>query len=76
MNLHHDFKMVKQVLIDYVNIIVLSEEQWYSHNLSQEVGFFYGMTCWNKFIIIKWQSVEFFFQLHEFALHVIYKPIY
>ena len=40
--------------------------------LSEGVGFFYGLTSWNKFIRAKWQFVKFF-QLYEFVLYIIYK---
>ena len=45
--------------------------------LSEAVGFFlYGEIIWNKFLIIKWESVVFFLQLYEFARREIYKFLY
>ena len=43
--------------------------------LSEVVGFSYQVTVWNKFIIVKWQFIQFF-QLFEFSLNEIHKFIY
>ena len=42
--------------------------------LSEEVGFSYGVTSWNKYIIAKWQSVEFINYIYIYHHHHVAPP--
>ena len=56
--LYSFFKLVRIHLKNIFKEVFYSILWW----LFEEFDFLFGMTSWNKFVIAKWRSVEFFFE--------------